>query len=420
MNLGLPLTFSLESAATVEARNSASLIEDIFNQAIQANGFSKEHLEGLATCAKALIGINFKMFTAKHSNMSALLQCQFNTGASTRVDLNPRFKDRTVEAIRKEGAEYKTQIKGVLEYDAKRRKFSGEATRDLIFYVSIGVELLTKLSARELTALLLHEIGHVWFQLRSSLVFVERSAALQEALLSLADEQKERIDMRKYLLAGLDKTVHRELYKKIEQKKATGTDYLVASILIKPQDVYAGSLQGSDVQRDEQAADYFASGFGYTEDLFTGLKRMRALPMGRDTRLHDMVELTAVGLLGYFFPITIPFSVLGMFMLNLNRLSEEKSSPYDRPELRAKRMITNLRGTLKRTDGLSTDFIKHQLNTLDRIEREIESQKDIIPIWGYLNPFYLRTRWSKRQEEDLEYLVNNPLFTMALKFKLDI
>ena len=419
MKLGLPLSYSLESFVSQSDQNTASKIESVCEEAVKRGSFTPDERKALALYAQELLGIKFNVFPYQAANAACLIFVTCNTGASYEVKVTPLNREgllRNMADSSLPGGGYNDDF----IYNAKTRKFSGKGTASMCFNLFIGDGLCAKMNARELTAAFLHEVGHVWFNLRATLVFMERSIVLQETLNAVMGHDQEIIKIKGYLLKNLDKQAHRELWNKIDKGRASSADYAKASVLIKPQGTYAGSLFSEGNQRDEQAADYFTSSFGYGGDMLAFLQKLPALSPSAANKMTIITGAIGLGLLTWANPIAVPFALIGSFLLSAMTVTATKVNPYDSDDLRARRLLTHTRSLLKDVQDLDPNYVKALLKSIDRLEAAMDQYSDVMPVWNYLNPYAYRVRNGKRYEERLEALMNNPLFVSALKLKLDV
>lgn len=421
MQLGLNTTFSFEGLAPQDTLAAAKEIEIVIGDAKAEGDFTPAICKRLAQLGHQITGLNYEVKSAPWPNAIAAPGTSFNTGGSDQVTVSGSRAKKMIELVQ---TTIKTNPNAVTtlqtknyHYNPKTFKFE-DTSKDSFFYLFIGKPLLQELTPTELTAIVLHEIGHTWYETRQSLMFIEQSVVLQETMNHvLNDDKKESVEFKSYILANLDKKGQRELWNKIDKNKAKPKDYMIASLCIAGKKLNSTSYGAYKGQRHEQSADYFAVSCGYALPLYSGLDRLKGLnpmlPFGLTNTFLGALMIAS------FINLTVAsMSAIFLAILALGSFADAKINPYDRPYMRAQKILVNLRGNLKNLEGVPQEIIKEQLAQLDALEAKLASKKDMMLICDVMNVFFLRDRWGRKNEEALESLLNNPLYVSALRFRL--
>ena len=283
-------------------------------------------------------------------------------------------------------------------------------------YLTSGL-LRSKLTDREVAAILLHELGHgmtyMYFLLNVTIASVITNAVVNAAFNKDGDREREVIFERGARILGLDNvqaTGFRGQTK--DQAKAA-----LQALYIDHDITWLRSETGCNLYEAkscEQLADQMVAKFGFGADLATALDKM--FGNTRSGVFSNMVKIAAEA--------AIWLSVVGIVVMPVFLLTVDPGdliSPYDNPKDRIKYIRKHLIQELKNIDVVPKETQKKLLSDIDKIEKIAERHGPDESIMQYLQRrFLMPVREVKRlqdQQKDIEDLLYNDAFVAYAKFK---
>ena len=421
MTIGLMPSTGFESFVTRAHKQAVMNLIDIIAEAQEEGNFSSDMSKRIGDACTVLTGLKYDINFVDVFNAYIYLVPSINTGGVNNIPLSlkPQEAERTARWLLSNIAK---PVTGTFTYDERTGKFSGKGVEGIVFNVGIGRPLFDEFTPEELAAVLLHEVGHSWVSMKSIGSFTNSSLyALQATNMIMNGDRlsaKTKIDIIAFILKNLDEKANPALYKRLKEGNFKPVDVYTASLLITPHKMQAASgNQRGQEQRNEQGADQYVINLGLGRDLFTGVQKLGV--KGR-TRLEaaglDFAPILII--IGSFLTGMPVIGALGVMVCLINGFYGEATFPYDRGHERLNKALHGTRGALKNAKDLDDEAKRKLLADIDFMEEKMKKMGDASSFFQYINPFYRRYRAHRSDEERIDQLINNPLFTSALRFQL--
>jgi hypothetical protein len=284
-------------------------------------------------------------------------------------------------------------------------------------------------TAGELSAITLHEIGHLF----TFFEYMWHSVTTNQVLAAVArglDESQDQND-RELLMISAAKALSLD---ETEMKKLAdnGTNKAATVLIVKELTINARSELGADLydmNNWEQLADMFAARHGAGRDLIIGMNKIDQLVGDISTRstgkylaleaVKALLFLSTAGFLilpGMQVVAVVPFLVWFAMILS----DGPGSTLYDRPGVRLKRVRDQLVEQIK-DRGLGKEIIERLKEDLVAVDKLLESVKDRFQLWSlmfaYLNSDSRNRLRQEKLQQELETLAANDLFVKAAELK---
>lgn len=321
--------------------------------------------------------------------------------------------------------------------DLKNAKILGLPKEYTIFLMS-DLHLITRdidLDPEEMTALLLHEVGHAFTHIEYSIRTIKNTSVILDTL-------KENLDK--------DKTYKKSLlicYEKLGGKPHEIEDKNTTKVFLTLMDRYVKASNSIDENThantdSEQLADQFAVRFGIGVQLSTAIEKVQKKLKDFNFKMSAENSMTVL-LLGGFWSIAFTGSILGAisffgiitvgvmmmvyFMDTLYSIAthgnQAEGQTYDYDKRRYIRIKNDLIRQLRKSK-LPKDVIKQKLNDIKHIEVMIENaepEEDQIPlidkIVRVMSPAGKELADNKKLDELVEDLMENDLYIASNKLK---
>lgn len=291
--------------------------------------------------------------------------------------------------------------------------------------------LLQKLTAAEVAAVTLHELGHAFS----------------------ACYYSDRIDRTNQVLSGIAKNVLgaesgdlEYVYKELSKVSKDITKETVDAILNGPRVVagvkwfkVASEIVRSQTMDDtynktsfEQLSDQFASRFGYGKELVTGLDKISSLSKEKNLfffiwfQIGQMYDLfTLVTLIAAAIGTGGVVQILVMLMVTSITLFLERSDikdyTYDELKERYLRIRKDTIDQLK-DQKLDKNFVKSMLETIYRIDEAIKATRNVKSLKGLVADFVFPKGRSAKdsiyEQRLMETLASNDLFIASAELRV--
>lgn len=287
------------------------------------------------------------------------------------------------------------------------------------FMVKMGITrglMQQGFTAEEISAIILHELGHVFTYFEYLGTNITASYVLQHVSRELLGTREVK---RKYKIIqeGSD-----ALGIQIEDPDAlahTQNETVIQTVLLREVVKKRYSEMDSttyDMTAWEMLSDQFATRHGAGRALVTALDKMyrtHRLAEYKDTKGYLMTE--AFKLLLFIISIPLTFAIVPFLLLVVIDPNEDL---YDKPKSRLARIQRDMIDASKNRDT-DADYRKQlveDIEVIDKIMAEMEERRTLLEMfWITLRP---RTRHNYQQmrfQQELEMLVNNSLFVKSAK-----
>jgi hypothetical protein len=281
-----------------------------------------------------------------------------------------------------------------------------------------------RLTSEEMTAVVLHEIGHFFTYCET----FSRTVSTNQALAAMVKELEGnyQVDKREVIIA---RTVDDLKLKDVDVKALAKIDkrsILETAIVTEVAELSRSELGISiyDTTASEQLADQFATRFGGGVHLITALNKIHELFGGTNatmsTPLFVFCQIISIALM--FIPpicfFTIPLNIIGILV---GGFGDDGDNTYDTPEVRFRRIKQDTINRLKNR-AISAVEKKRTLADLDAMEKAMQGVEDKREWREYIAttiiPVYRRYRKTKLLQQQLEQLASNPLFVRAAELSV--
>lgn len=317
----------------------------------------------------------------------------------------------------------------------KTSKVGGEFA-NMVNTVYIPIQIVSAgslLTARELAAVYIHEVGHAFthFEYANRLVSTNQVLTLLHKEYSEANTEDERIELittaRKYL------KLKKETVDVASLAKATDPNTVSVVILkeIAEDTISELGCNVYDLVSSEQLADEFAVRHGAGLDIVVALDKLHKNMNAKFFSLKHMsyrsnYEYIVVEMIKLLGVLLVPTNPLTQFIKGLiwGLISIDSSNthldPHDKPEARYRRVKEQLVNRLKdkRLSDLEVKTIQEGIAKIDKILESVKDKYQIIDlVLIYLIPGNKHRMDFQKLQQELETLANNDLFLKATQLK---
>ncbi len=395
----------------------------------KSKGISLDSL--LSSIIKDHTGLNVEVLL--HSNIAgAIMVFPFNRNHTFLKEyVRDKYYIKNETKILKESKDHTGTV------DLKNGKVSGIFTKyEHTLFLDIRLTMVTyAMTARELTAIVLHELGHAFTYYEYS----NRLATTNRLLADLAEKSRDYDpEKRTYIFKELGYNLQLS-NAEVEDLYNSNDGYILGPKLFK---VYISKVDGLrkitkyDETTSESLADNFAVRQGYGKDLVTGLDKLYKFEPER----NDLVLALFISTEIFFDFIILPALyislimagsyiaaavIIGFFILSLTSGNlNYKDMTYDNLKERYTRIEKGMINALKNRD-LPKEQVASLIEQIEDIKNLISEVNVYVPIkdklYNYL--FFFSSGSSKeiakdiKRQQELNDLGNNDLFITAAKLK---
>ena len=272
------------------------------------------------------------------------------------------------------------------------------------FFTLIQLEI----TAEEMSAIIIHEIGHAFTGLESHFKLVKFSSMISDVMNEMNNKN---IDKAKYIFK--QNISQKDFNKLIIKDDESVTDFY-NKIAIGSLGEVKSILMNSkyDETNFENLADSFCARMGVSQDLVTGLHKMhkRFGTVGNTNSLYYSTMLFAELL---FAIMTISFfGIMGVmivvFILTVLFNSDLKQMTYDFPIERYNRIKNNILISLK-NQSLPNEFTKDLIAQYTFIDEIIQKSQNFKSIYEHISDYILPTNRANAYYIELQSTIENML-----------
>lgn len=311
---------------------------------------------------------------------------------------------------------YNEPTKMVSTVDLKNVRVSGGLSDKLVFTIHMSMGFLTEklgFTIREVTAAIIHEIGHSFSIFMYMGDYVWLNYYLTDGLEILQGKKRNVYNLEILSEKWLQDNLLPEQWEAFSNERTEeAAKRAILSTYKKAPRHHLVNNPVTAMRREEQMADMFSTRLGYGRDLVTCMHKFNKYYGMLDSDTTFVIKL--IHALGFiiFSPLII-LIILGGSPVNEFDFAARYDNPYERMLKVRKDLIAQLRRTtsaelkagmnedIKAIDAIISDFSnnRHFFNTLSEI----------------LRPARRREAQYTKVEEDLEGLLNNDLFLQAFR-----
>ncbi len=301
--------------------------------------------------------------------------------------------------------------------DVKNVRVKGGLADELKFkmYISLGfISEKLGFTIREVTAALVHEIGHTFNVFMYMGDYVWLNYYLTDGIEILQGKKNNVFKLEVLTDKWLKENLKEEEYQAyINDRSDIGN--VRRAILSAYKKAPRHHLMNNPVtamRREEQMADMFASRLGYGRDLATCLHKFdKYYGMEYQESGYIMLIIHALAMLW--------FSPLVMLVILTNSEVDEFnfSARYDDPRERIMKVRRDLIAQLRRTDTVKDKAsMSDDVKAIDDIIRDFSNNRNLFDtVLEFFRPARRKETQYKQTEENLETLLNNDLFLQAFR-----
>ena len=279
-------------------------------------------------------------------------------------------------------------------------------------------------TSAEISAIILHEVGHVW----SFYEHLVRFRTTNQILITMVREldgttdagQREIIIKEAGEMMALEAVDAQEL-----SKKNNTTIYTVIITNLARKNRSQSGVEGYDINSFEALSDQFATRHGAGRDLVTALDKLYKGTIYRR------------GWVSYFFVEFLKLAVLGLGIFEVATgqlwsayttfallagllLADSHHDWYDKAGARFKRIRNDLVNELKSPDLPKEDSarIRQDIDVIDKVNENMKDHTQLVGlVYDYLIPTGVNKRKQIEFQQQLEDMASNKLFYYANKFR---
>lgn len=301
--------------------------------------------------------------------------------------------------------------------------------------VYISPPMFTLLSAEELAAVILHELGHVYFYFRYMVRTLVSSGVADFAARQFLEIEDKTLRLK--VLTDIEKVTGGKIKDKEqlveEYKKEVVYTHVVNDLLLERENIVGGEAMANRTW--ERLADYYVSLHGASDYLATGLYKQetsmgwaftnRAYDSWGSWYLLEAVRMTTLTGISVVFPGFGGLVLTGAALAMGLYLNDTNDSLYDDPKERYQTMRRALIARLKDIEGGSgpevADMRQRCLEGISVLDGVLEKVNDRDTFYTYIIK-----RWTENgrrnaeavsYQHDLESYIDNDLSVITSKLK---
>lgn len=324
-------------------------------------------------------------------------------------------------------------IKGTI--DLEKSKVGGVFSElENKLYIHFPILLIDlKLTVKEVVAIILHELGHIFYYFEYSNRLEESNQILSNGLRELLND-KDKKDLV-YIFKEIQ-TINDKISESDIDDIVNGKNIVPNLKLIK---IISGSVSSQLLNRKynetsfEQLADNFCNRFGYGRALVSSMEKTDItgnffvyFKLLISTLYYTMLPILLV--LSIITPMAVVIKIFNIYVYSLITYysyyflgENNKDYTYDNIRRRYKRIRNDMVEILKNTKNISKEEITGIINNIDELDKIISNTNVPENINKKLIDFFISTNRSAKasinEQQLMEDLVSNDLFIKSEKLK---
>jgi hypothetical protein len=281
-----------------------------------------------------------------------------------------------------------------------------------------------KYTSREISAIMMHEIGHIWGYFDFLVRFRTTNQIMATALRTL--DGTEDHGKRELIIKETSDMLELDSIDALElSRKSNMTVYtVIISNLARYNRTQSGNA-GYDINSFEALADQFASRHGAGRDLVTGLDKLSKGTIHRRGQMaYFFMEFAKIALFltgTWVFAVGSILTGWGVFSLVTSLLlADSHNDWYDKTGARFTRVRNDLINELKNPHLSKEDSarIREDIDVIDNVNKNYKDHTQFIGlVYDYLIPTGVMKRKDIEFQQALEGMASNKLYYYANKFK---
>lgn len=297
------------------------------------------------------------------------------------------------------------------------------------------VQYGTRFSAKEVAAIVMHEIGHVFSYFESLADSLTTNWVLDAAWAAFSGTQDDTVRIR--VIADVEDALEIQLGDSKQVVAGISDAESFHTLVLSECERASRSKLGAhiyDLRSWESASDQFASRHGASLSLATALDKMYRL-YGMDDRHGKITHwfgqlvgvLTVVGMIaaGVFMTlaggITAFYGVIFLILIAMGMFTNPFDDIYDPHKFRLGRIRQDIISRLK-THKLSKEYLARTIKDFDIIEEILKDVQHHETFWRKVWVFCSRETRKQRDrmttQQELELLANNELFITSARLRV--
>ena len=317
--------------------------------------------------------------------------------------------------------------------DLTRSKVTGVFTKiPTEIHMGAGLWRHAGMTAAEVAAICLHEIGHVFtfFEMILHTATTNLTLMCAKRDINKMPSQEERVKLVYKVSESLQAKI--ENPERLADPKTTAGEFLAIFMAAVANDTGIASTTGKgrkfDLRSSEVAADQWANRHGSGRDLALGLGKMfiRYTDAGRPIFVHAVMDVLVLGgylalaILGITTGAIFPTVILAVTTIGYLGFLDPEFRIYDDPKERVDRLrsdtIQNLKSNL--FDDNTRKILLEDLRAIDKVIASLHDYRTIMNrLWIFLGSNRRTNYKQMRLEQELMAISNSNLWVNAAKFQ---
>lgn len=292
----------------------------------------------------------------------------------------------------------------------------------IVFMDFYGLFYQVNASVQEVTAFLIHELGHGYYAFEYADRLSTTNQVMAAAALAMTDNDPKTRELLYIELQKIDKKVSKEEVAKLVSEHRVIAGKKLYTML---QNHIESQMKDGAYDRIsfEQMADNFANRFGYGREIVTGLQKFHAVYGTTDTAFTIVqYSLAAYVALGLGIVIKGSYIIGGFYMLFFGYILSKvtgdtaRVNTYDDTKIRYRRIRNDLVNSLKdrELDSDVQQLVIRQIAEIDEIVDKTPISRTILDqIANLILPSDRSGKSSMQHQQQLEDLVANDIFVKS-------